>query len=248
MEEVFTSGGILALLTLTFLEIVLGVDNIIFISIVTNKLPTEKQKRARFIGLSLALIFRVFMLLGISWIMHFNNPIFVVPELDFLGLDTQPFGFTIRDLILLAGGIFLLAKSTTEIYSKVEGLEHDPKVSGKKVSFSSIIIQIVMLDIVFSFDSILTAIGMTDHVELMIIAVIISIIVMMIFSGGISKFINDHPSLQILALSFLIMIGFMLVVDAFHHEVPKGYIYAAILFSLLVEILNMRRQKKVSQH
>lgn len=247
MEEVFTSGGILALLTLTFLEIVLGVDNIIFISIVTNKLPTEKQKRARFIGLSLALIFRVIMLLGISWIMKFNTPMFTVPELDSYGLNTDPFGFTVRDLILLAGGIFLLAKSTTEIYSKVEGKEHEHKVGGKRVSFSNIIFQIVMLDIVFSFDSILTAIGMTDHVVLMIIAVIISIIVMMIFSGAISKFINEHPSLQILALSFLIMIGFMLVVDAFHNEVPKGYIYAAILFSLLVEMLNMRRQKKTSK-
>ncbi|KAB2913400.1 MAG: TerC family protein [Bacteroidetes bacterium] len=246
MEEIFTSAGIMALLTLTFLEVVLGIDNIIFISIVTNKLPKEQQPRARMIGLSLALIFRIAMLLGLTWIMKFDTPLFIIKDFHFLALDITEFGFSGRDAILLAGGIFLLAKSTSEIYGKVEGKEHEVSVKGKGVSFSSIIVQIVMLDIVFSFDSILTAIGMTDKVILMIIAVIISIIIMMMFSGAISKFINAHPSLQILALSFLIMIGVMLIADAFHNHVPKGYIYAAIVFSLIVEILNMRMRKKTN--
>jgi predicted tellurium resistance membrane protein TerC len=158
-----------------------------------------------------------------------------------LALDITEFGFSGRDAILLAGGIFLIAKSTSEIYSKVEGKEHEVSVKGKGISFSSIIAQIVMLDIVFSFDSILTAIGMTDKVILMIIAVIISIIIMMLFSGAISKFINAHPSLQILALSFV-----MLVAESFHNHVPKGYIYASIVFSLIVEILNMRMRKKTN--
>lgn len=249
MEHLFTGEGIMALLTLTFLEVVLGVDNIIFISIVTNKLPAEEQPRARLVGLSLALIFRIGMLLGISYIMQFNQPLFTIPSFDFLGSATDPFGFSGRDAILLGGGIFLLAKSTSEIYGKVEGREHEHEVKTKNIKFSSIITQIVLLDIVFSFDSILTAIGMTQEVLLMIIAVIISIIIMMAFSGKISSFINKHPSLQILALSFLIMIGFMLIVDAFHHHVPKGYIYAAIVFSLIVEILNMRmRKKSVPKH
>ncbi|HYG16296.1 MAG TPA: TerC family protein [Bacteroidia bacterium] len=244
MEHLLTGEGIMALLTLTFLEVVLGIDNIIFISIVTNKLPAEQQPRARTVGLALALIFRVAMLLGISYIMQFNKPLFTIPSFEFLGSVTEPFGFSGRDLILFAGGIFLLAKSTSEIYGKVEGKEHEHQVKTKSIKFSNIIFQIVMLDIVFSFDSILTAIGMTQEVLLMIIAVVISIIIMMLFSGKISNFINKHPSLQILALSFLIMIGFMLIVDAFHHHVPKGYIYAAIVFSLIVEMLNMRMRKK----
>jgi predicted tellurium resistance membrane protein TerC len=244
MAEIFTSAGIMALLTLTFLEIILGIDNIIFISIVTNKLPQEQQPRARLVGLSLALVFRIAMLLTITWIMQFEKPLFTIPDVDFLGIEIQEFGFSVRDIILLIGGVFLLAKSTSEIYSKTEGKEHEIEVKGKSVAFGSIIIQIVLLDIVFSFDSILTAIGMTDKVILMIIAVIISIIIMMVFSGAISNFINKYPSLQILALSFLIMIGFMLVLDAFHHHVPKGYIYAAIVFSLIVEMLNMRMRRK----
>jgi len=240
MENIFTAEGLLALLTLTFLEIVLGVDNIIFISIVTNKLPADQQRRGRNVGLLLALLFRVGMLLGITYIMQFERPLLTIDH--FLGKDN--FYVSGRDVILLAGGIFLLAKSTTEIYGKVEGKEHEHEMKGKKVSFTSIVMQIVMLDIVFSFDSILTAIGMTDEVVLMIIAVVISIFIMMAFSGAISKFINKYPSLQILALSFLIMIGVMLIADAFHEHVPKGYIYSSIAFSLLVEMLNMRMRKK----
>lgn len=245
MEHIFTGEGLMALFTLTFLEIVLGIDNIIFISIVTNKLPQAEQPRARTIGLSLALLMRIAMLISITWIMGFKEPLFTIGNFEFWGIEIVDFGFSGRDAILLAGGIFLLAKSTSEIYSKMEGKEHthDEK-GGKKTSFANILIQIMLLDVVFSFDSILTAIGMTHDLPVMITAVVISIIIMMAFSGKISAFINNYPSLQILALSFLIMIGFMLVLDAFHHHVPKGYIYAAISFSLIVELINMRSRRK----
>ncbi len=237
MEIFLHSEAWIALLTLAFLEVVLGIDNIIFISIVTGKIPQEKQKFARNLGLFLALIFRIFLLLGITYIIGSNKPLFVVFD----------FGVSIRDIILCSGGLFLIAKSTTEMHQKIEGIEHhtkDKKVSGLK----NAIIQIVLLDVIFSFDSILTAIGLTPHVILMIFAVIISMIIMMLFSGYISNFINKHPTLQVLALSFLILIGFMLIVDSLHYEVPKGYIYFAVLFSLLVEMLNMRMRKKSSPH
>lgn len=234
MEAIFSGEGLIALLTLTFLEIVLGVDNIIFISIVSNKLPANQQAQARNIGLALAMVFRVGLLLGITWIIGFTEPLFTVLE----------HGVSGRDLILAAGGLFLLAKSTSEIHHKIEGEDLEDTESGKKASLGSTIFQIVLLDMVFSFDSILTAVGLTEEVTIMIIAVIISIGIMMIFAGAISRFINNHPTLQILALSFLILIGFMLIVEALHYEVPKGYIYFAVGFSLLVEVLNMRFRKK----
>lgn len=225
----------LTLLTLTFLEIVLGIDNIIFISLVSNKLPAEQQSKARFIGLVLALVVRVLMLAGITWIIGFTKPLFEIADMEFSG----------RDLILLFGGAFLLAKSTTEIHHKVSHTEEELLEGGKKTkSYSSVIAQIVLLDIIFSFDSILTAVGMSRDLPVMIAAVIISIIVMMIFANPISTFISKHPTLQILALSFLILIGFMLCLEGFHFEVPKGYIYVAVAFSLIVEILNMRMRKK----
>ena len=233
MDAIFSGEGLIALLTLTFLEIVLGVDNIIFISIVSNKLPEHQQAKARNVGLILAMVFRVGLLLGITWIIGFTEPLFTVFE----------HGVSGRDLILAAGGLFLLAKSTSEIHHKIEGEDHTDDTSGKKAAFGAIILQIVLLDMVFSFDSILTAVGLTDQVIIMIIAVIISIAIMMIFAGAISRFINKHPTLQILALSFLILIGFMLIVEALHYEVPKGYIYFAVGFSLLVEVLNMRFRK-----
>ena len=237
MEAIFSGEGLIALLTLTFLEIVLGVDNIIFISIVSNKLPEHQQAKARNIGLALAMIFRVALLLGITWIIGFTEPLFTVFNHEVSG----------RDLILAAGGLFLLAKSTSEIHHKIEGDEHTETESGKKATLASILVQIVLLDMVFSFDSILTAVGLTDKVIIMIIAVVISIGIMMLFAGAISRFINQHPTLQILALSFLILIGFMLIVEALHYEVPKGYIYFAVGFSLLVEVLNMRFRKGQSE-
>lgn len=233
MEILLQPESWIALLTLTFLEIVLGIDNIIFISIVSNKLPVAQQPKARNIGLSLALIFRVGLLLGITWIISFTQPLFSVFEIEFSG----------RDLILLAGGLFLIFKSTVEIHHKMEGVaeEHSSKT---QASLFSVITQIILLDIIFSFDSILTAVGLTDEVLLMIIAVVISIGVMMLFAKSISDFISKHPTLEILALSFLILIGFMLSIESFDYHVPKGYIYFAVFFSLLVEMLNMKMRKK----
>ena len=225
----------IALLTLTFLEIVLGIDNIIFISIVTDKLPKEQQAKGRNIGLSLALIFRVGLLLGITWIIGFTEPIFRLFEHDFSG----------RDLILLAGGLFLLGKSTSEIHHKLEGISEDREPGSKTgLTLGSALVQIVALDMVFSFDSILTAIGLTEHVIIMIVAVILSMVVMMLFSGAIANFINNRPTLQILALAFLILIGFMLMIESVGFHVPKGYIYFAVAFSLIVEMINMRMRKE----
>jgi len=232
MEIFASSEAWIALLTLTFLEIVLGVDNIIFISIISGRLPKNQQKKARTLGLMLALVMRIGLLLGISVIIESTATILTV-------LDHA---FSTKDIILLVGGLFLIGKSTTEIHNTLEGDEHEEK-EHKKVSFSSIILQIVALDLVFSFDSILTAVGLTTEVTIMIIAVIIAMFTMMAFAGKISSFINKHPSLQMLAMSFLILIGFMLALEAFHFEIPKGYIYFAVFFSLAVEALNMRRRK-----
>lgn len=220
----------IAIVTLTFLEIVLGVDNIIFISIISNKLPKENQQKARTIGLSLAIIIRVLMLLGISWLIHFTKPLFTIFE----------HGFSGRDIILFLGGLFLLAKSTSEIHHKVTHDEEGQKNVKGGLTVNSAIFQIVLLDMVFSFDSILTAVGLTSHVILMIIAVVISMIIMIIYSGKIADFIAKFPTLQMLALSFLILIGFMLVLEGFHIHVPKGYIYFAVFFSLMVEYLNIK--------
>lgn len=233
MEIFLRPENWVALLTLTFLEIVLGIDNIIFISLVTNRLPDAQQRIIRNIGLILAMLFRSLLLLTISFFIRLTNPLFTVFEL----------GISVRDLILIAGGLFLIIKSISEIHKKMEGEDHTVKVAVKASAFA-VLIQIVMLDLIFSFDSILTAIGLTDQVPLMIVAIIIAIAVMMIFAGKVSRFINNHPTLQVLALAFLILIGFMLVIDGFHYHVPKGYIYFAVFFSLIVEIINMRVRKQ----
>ncbi len=243
MFEIFTTPEAwISLLTLTFMEIVLGIDNIIFISLIANRLPAEQQSKARILGLALALIFRIGLLLSIKWIVGLTAPLFSVMGYDVTG----------RGLILLLGGLFLLAKSTTEIAHKVEG-EHpdaikEQNTTKKPVTFSSVIAQIILLDIVFSFDSILTAVGLTDQIIIMILAVIISMIIMMIFARPVSDFINKYPSLQILALSFLILIGFMLILEGLpeglNFHIPKGYIYFAVFFSLIVEMVNIRRIKK----
>lgn len=235
MEIFFTIEAWIALATLTFLEIVLGIDNIIFISIITNKLPEHQQARTRTLGLAAALIFRIALLIGITWIIGFTKPLFTLFSIE----------ISVKDLILGIGGIFLLTKSTSEIHSKFEG-ENNINNSSKNIGILGVIFQIVMLDMIFSFDSILTAIGMTEHLSIMIIAVVIAIGIMMIASGTISKFINNHPTLQMLALSFLILIGFMLILEAIGTHVPKGYIYFAIFFSLFVEILNMKLRKKTN--
>ncbi len=232
-----------SLLTLVFLEVVLGIDNIIFISIIANKLPVEQQAKARNIGLLLAMVFRVLLLLGITWIISLTQPLFSVPTFDGSG---QMLDISIKDLILIAGGLFLLAKSTTEIHHKLEGATLPEGASSQKVAtaLSGILVQIVLIDLVFSFDSILTAIGLVKEVLIMIIAVVVSIIIMMAYAGPVSRFINKHPTLQMLALSFLILIGVMLIIEGLHQHVNKGYIYFAIAFSLIVEVLNMRLRKK----
>jgi predicted tellurium resistance membrane protein TerC len=233
LQELFSTEAIISLLTLTVLEIVLGIDNIIFISIVSDKLPGDQQKRARTIGILLALIVRIGLLFGISWIVSLKEPLFYAFKMGFSG----------RDIILFLGGLFLLGKSTTEIHHKLEGATGESEAP-KVVSMRSAIIQIVLLDIVFSFDSILTAVGLVDSVYIMIIAVVIALGVMLAFAQAISNFVNKHPSIKMLALSFLIMIGLLLVAEAFHVHVPKGYVYFAMAFSLLVEMLNLRLDKK----
>jgi len=237
MEVLLSAETWLALLTLTSLEIILGVDNVIFISIVTNKLPAQQQKFARRTGLAIAMLFRVALLVLISWMTQkMITPLFSVGELT----------FSIRELIFMAGGLFLLAKSTSEIHSKME--IHEGKApTASKSNLISVILQIIILDIVFSFDSILTAVGMTNHLSLMITAVVASLFIMMFFADKISHFISTHPTLEILALSFLILIGFMLVLEGVHIDVPKAYIYFAVFFSLMVEVINMRIRKKQSE-
>jgi predicted tellurium resistance membrane protein TerC len=237
MDFLFSAEGIISLLTLMLLEVILGIDNIIFISIISGKLPKEQQKKARTLGLTLALLMRIGLLMGISWIVNLKEPITTILE----------FELSARDLILIIGGLFLMAKSTTELHGKVSGL-HDGEeqhIKKKKLSMTAAIIQIILLDIVFSFDSILTAVGLSDHIEIMIIAVIFSIVIMLIFAEKVSDFVNNHPTVKVLALSFLLLIGVLLMAEGLHAHVPKGYIYAALAFSLFVEALNLRMRKKV---
>ena len=259
MEIFLHPDAWIALLTLTFLEIVLGIDNIIFISIAAGKLPENQIKKATRIGLFLAMIFRIMLLFGISYLISLKNPFYSVD------LSWLKFGLTGQSVILILGGLFLLYKSTSEIRDKVEGIEHiDTAV--KKVKSSSlkgVIIQIVLIDIVFSFDSVLTAVGMTNGIKgaliIMVTAVVISMVIMMIFSAPVGKFVNAHPTIQMLALSFLILIGFMLITEGAHLShaeifdqqvgaIPKGYLYFAIAFSLGVEALNMRVRKDKHTH
>lgn len=242
----FTSAEIwISLLTLTFLEIVLGVDNIIFISIISDKLPKERQRFARNLGLGFAMLFRIILLLMINWIIGLKDPVLT------LGLMKDPVTdgdlmLSWKDIILLAGGIFLIGKSTFEIHSKMQIDEpHIPKKSSSASSLMTmVIIQIILVDMVFSLDSILTAVGLVDNVMLMIIAVIISIGIMMAFAGPISRIINKYPSLQMLALSFLVVIGVMLVAEGIHQHVSKNIIYSCLAFSLAVEMLNIRMRNR----
>ncbi len=261
MEILLTPNALMALLTLTFLEIILGIDNIVFLSIVSGKLKAEDQPKARRIGLLLAMIFRIILLFGITWVMGLKEVLFHI-DLGFFEA-----GVTGQSLIIFGGGLFLLYKSVSEIHHKMEGEEEG--TSGKASnSLSNAIIQIALLNIVFSFDSILTAIGMVSNAEpaqggfghngaliIMILSVVISIVIMMIFAGPVSKFVNEHPTIQILGLSFLILIGVMLIAEGSHlahfkfgndveiGTIPKGYLYFSIFFSLFVEFLNLRMKK-----
>lgn len=235
-HELFTIASLISLLTLSVLEIVLGIDNIIFISIVADRLPREQQRKARTVGLMLALIMRVLLLFSISWIVGLKDALFYLGE----------FGVTGRDLILFSGGVFLLYKTTIELHNKVMGYDDDG-LNFKQVSFKAIVMQIVLIDIVFSFDSILTAVGLVTNLLIMIFAVVIAMIIMITFSGKVSDFINKNPTIKILALSFLLMIGLVLIMEAFHQHVDKKFIYISIAFSLFVEVLNIRMRKKVGQ-
>lgn len=262
MLEIFTNvDAWIALLTLTFLEIILGIDNIVFISITANKLPEHQRKKATNIGLILAMVQRIALLFAVSFLVSLKNPFY------YISLPWLDAGISWQTLILLGGGLFLIYKSTSEIHEKVELPGHDEKEAQKiKVtdSISRAVVQIIIIDFIFSIDSILTAVGMTNGISknpdhaliLMIIAVVISIIIMMLFANGVRKFIEKHPSIQLLGLSFLILIGFMLIAEAAHVShtkifnseigaIPKGYLYFAIAFSLLVEFLNLRFRKNM---
>ncbi len=243
--EWFTNPEIwISLITLTFLEIVLGIDNIIFISIMASKLPANKQKKARQLGLALAMITRVLLLLSLSWIMTLTSPLFNIGEWIAL-TDSEllkQFAISGRDLILIIGGLFLIYKSTSEIHDKLEGADHQVETRAV-ITFTGVIVQILLLDIVFSLDSVITAVGMANHIEVMIAAVIIAVLVMMLSAGGISDFVNNHPTVKMLALSFLLLIGVSLLAEGFDQHIPKGYIYFAMAFSVLVEMLNLKMNK-----
>lgn len=241
----FTEPGIwISLLTLSFLEIILGIDNIIFISIVAGKLPVAQQRKVRNMGLLLAMVFRIMLLLGINWIIGLTDPVVTLPAIK--GLSDTVIPLSYKDIILIAGGLFLIVKSTLEIHHKLrkdEHIEKEIKPRGK-VKIGPVLVQIILIDAVFSFDSILTAIGLVESVVIMIIAVIVSIGVMMLFAGPVARVVNKHPTLQMLALSFLVVIGVVLIAGGFHQEVSKGIIYTSLAFSLTVEMLNIRLRKK----
>jgi predicted tellurium resistance membrane protein TerC len=227
-----TAEGLIALGTLTMLEIILGIDNILFISIISGKLPKEQQSKARLTGLALALIFRIALLMMISWLVHFEDPLFELFGTPYSG----------RDLILFCGGVFLLVKTINEIHHKTSPAEATDKQKAPR-SFGSAVAMIILIDMVFSVDSILTAVGMVKELTLMVTAVVISMLIMLIFVNAISRIIETNPGLQMLALSFLILISFVLILDGLHQHIERGYVYFALFFSLLVEFLNIRRSK-----
>jgi len=261
MEIIFTANGLIALLTLTFLEIILGIDNIVFLSIVSGKLKAEDQPKARRIGLLLAMVFRIILLFGITWVLSLQETLFSV-DWVFFGAH-----ITGQSIIIFLGGLFLLYKSVNEIHHKLEGEEESEKGKAGN-TLTAAIVQIAVLNLVFSFDSILTAVGLVSMkepseggfgyagaLEIMILAIIISMVIMLIFAGPVSKFVNEHPTIQILGLSFLILIGVMLLAEGSHlahfrfgndievNSIPKGYLYFSIFFSLFVEFLNLRMKK-----
>ncbi len=232
MEQVVDPNILVSFLTLAFLEIVLGIDNVIFISVIAGKLPEHLQPRARFIGLAGALVMRIALLFSIVWVISLTRPVF----------EIGGYSVSWRDLILIGGGMFLLAKATMEIHETIEGEEEDDHLAGKAI-FGLVILQIIALDVVFSFDSVITAVGLTENVGVMIAAVSLAIVIMMAAAGPVSGFIERHPTTKMLALSFLLLIGMALVAEGLHFHVPRGYLYFAIGFSLLVEGLNLWAKK-----
>jgi predicted tellurium resistance membrane protein TerC len=226
-----------ALLTLTALEIVLGIDNVIFLSVITSRIPQPQATRARQIGLALALIFRILLLSVLVWLIGLTQPVFSVRGL----------GFSWRDIILIGGGLFLIAKATHEIHAEVEAREEGGSQGGGANKFFWVIVQIIVIDLVFSLDSIITAVGMVDDVRVMIAAVVVSVLLMMVFAGPIGRFVSAHPTIKMLALAFLVVVGVVLVAEGFDHHVPKGYVYFAMAFSVGVELLNIRMRKKAAK-
>jgi predicted tellurium resistance membrane protein TerC len=233
MEWMSDPQAWIGFLTLTALEIVLGIDNVVFISILAAKLPVDQREKARKLGLALAMLTRILLLLSLSWIIRLTAPLFTIIGAEISG----------RDLVLILGGLFLLGKSTHEIHNALEG-EEGEKSKRVAPSFTSVLIQILLLDIVFSLDSVITAVGMVDQVAVMIAAVIVAVGFMLLFSGAISRFVHDHPTVKMLALSFLILIGVTLIGEGFDQHIPKGYIYFSMAFSVAVEMLNLRMKKK----
>lgn len=233
MEAFFTADGLVALITLTALEIVLGIDNLVFLSIITARLPREQQPSARRYGIALACVSRILLLLSLSWLAGMTRPLFTV-------LDQ---GFSVRDLVLILGGLFLLVKATLEIHAAVEGTDDNPETR-PAASFQSAIIQIAIIDIVFSLDSVITAVGMVNHIPIMVVAILISVAMMLIASNPIANFIERHPTIKMLALSFLILVGVALIADGFHKDIPRGYLYFAMAFSAGVEALNSISRRK----
>ncbi len=233
MQGIFTTENIIALVTLTALEIVLGIDNVVFISILVGKVPPEQRARTRRLGLGLAMLTRIALLLSLTWVMRLEAPLF------------SPFDHAVsgRDLILLVGGLFLIAKATWEIHDKLEGAAHGTASGSRDVSFGAVLVQIALLDIIFSLDSVITAVGMAQHVGVMIAAVVCSVLVMLVFAGAIGEFIERHPTMKMLALSFLLLIGVLLVAEGMGKHVDKGYVYFAMAFSLGVELLNLKLRK-----
>lgn len=234
MNELLTPENLLSLLTLTLLEVVLGIDNVIFISILADKLPRKLQDRARYVGLVLAMVMRIGLLMTIKWIMGLHQELFRIGDL----------GFTGRELILLGGGAFLTWKTVKEIWAKIREIETHKRAIKSRESFSAIVVQIVLIDIVFSFDSILTAVGLVDVIEIMIAAVVISVAIMMLFAGGIARYVNSRPTVKMLALAFLVVIGLLLIAEGLGQHVDKGYIYFAMAFSFVVDMLNRALLKK----
>ena len=236
MDWIFDPQAWIAFATLLALEVVLGIDNIVFISILAGKLPASRQAHARYVGLGLAMVMRIILLFSISWVIGLTAPLFSVFEQEISG----------RDLILLVGGLFLIAKSTHEIHQRLEGDEAHASAAAA-ATFSSVIIQILLLDIVFSLDSVITAVGMVDDISIMISAVVIAVLFMMAFAGPIGRFVERHPTVKMLALSFLLLIGMTLIAEGFDQHLPKGYIYSAMAFSVFVEMLNLNAKKSKAE-
>lgn len=238
MEVLFSFDLLLSFLTLSVLEIVLGIDNLIFIALVVQNLVRAEQKKARLVGLSLALVMRVLMLLGIAWLLSLTKPLFSLFEV----------GYSFKDLLLLAGGLFLIGKSTLEMHSDIAG-EHEERIVKPRASFFGVTMQIVLIDIVFSFDSVITAIGMTSNIPVIVAAMTVAMVVMVVASGYIASFLVDNPTFKILALSFILLIGTLLVAEGMHYHMPRSYVYFSFLFSAFVEMLNTlaRRKYKLRQ-